>query len=485
MAKNNSLIARNSEIKLLKKAMESSKSEFIALYGRRRIGKTYLVHEYFKESPYFFEFTGAKELPTRSQIKNFLRAIKKYFALSTETEPANWSDALDLIRKTIETSPKSIKSKKIIFFDELPWLASKKSGFLESLDYFWNSYLSKRNDILLIVCGSAANWMISEIINNKGGLHNRLTLAPIALSPFNLSETQEYLQSKNIDFNYETISEIYMATGGVAYYLDQINRGESAAQFINNCFFKKEGTLRNEFDRLFQSLFDNYEVHISVIRNLASHPSGLTYPELAKALKISTGGTFTKILTELEMSDFIYFNPKIGNKKREGIYQLADEYTFFYLTWVESLGRTFKDSSYWQKQIGKPRYYSWLGHAFESLSFKHSDKIIKAIGISGLTTSIFGYRNKSVQIDMVIDRSDKSMNLCEMKYTSTPFEMTAIEAQKIKLRKQELLASQKVRKQVYVTLITPFPAVKNKHYLSIVDLEINLNAFFEIQSTLS
>ncbi len=366
MLQNHHLTARKKEITFLKSVESSPKSEFIAIYGRRRIGKTYLIREYFKNHPFFFEFTGTKDLPTQTQIKSFFREMDRTFKIGSDLPhpPANWNEALNLLQNLIEKKSANKKSaKKIIFFDELPWLASRKSGFLEALDYFWNSFLSKRKDVILIVCGSAAHWMISEIINSKGGLHNRITRGPLAMLPFTLAETREFLQAKAIDLNPETIAEIYMATGGVAYYLEHVQRGQSAAQFINQSFFSETGELRTEFDRLFQSLFDHSETHIHLIKHLANHPSGLSYLEIAEKLKTQTGGTFSKMLTELEKSGFIQFTPPIGKKKKGGIYHLVDEYSLFYLTWVESLGRTFQDNTYWQKQIGKPRYYHWVGHA--------------------------------------------------------------------------------------------------------------------------
>lgn len=476
------LVAREREIAFLENADKSSKSEFLAVFGRRRVGKTYLIHEYFSGRKQFFEFTGTRNLPKKEQIRNFLAALEKSFHVTFDSIPNQWPEAFSLLLKTLDehadAHAKKSKEKTVLFFDELPWLATKKSGFLEALDYLWNATLSKRRDILLIVCGSAANWMISEILNHKGGFHNRVTRPPLEVAPFTVKETQEYLLAHDIHLNHESIAEIYMVTGGVAYYLDQVARGESAALFINKHFFSEHGELRSEFDRLFRSLFDHYQSHVSVVRLLAKHPSGLSYPELSKLLKIPTGGSFTQMLNELEKSHFIRFTPKMGNKKRGGVYHLIDEYTLFYLTWVEPLGRTFKDPSYWQKQLGKPKYHNWLGHAFEALCFKEVESIKSILGINGLTTNVYGFRTQKAQIDLIIDRSDKTMNLCEMKYTYSPFSMTAQEAQKIKNRKTELQAQLKRKKQIFVTLITAFPAKKNQHYLSVVDQEISLKNFF-------
>jgi AAA+ ATPase superfamily predicted ATPase len=469
---NQHLIARLSEVQVFQQLEASHKSEFIAIYGRRRIGKTYLVHEYFKTKTFFFEFNGTKDTPTKIQIKNFVNELQHVFKVVIPITPTNWSEAFNLLTDIIRDT-KISDQKKVIFFDELPWLASRKSGFLEALDYFWNSFLSKSKDSILIVCGSSANWMISQVINNRGGLHNRITRAPLAMSPFTLLETKQYLQTKKIDLTAEQIIELYMVTGGVAYYLDQYRKGESAAQFINRSFFAKDGDLYNEFDRLFRSLFEHYEIHIDIVKILAKSTHGLSQGEIVDKLKISSGGTLTKTLTELEKSGFIHFTPQIGRKKKEGTYRLIDEYTLFYLTWIENLGRTFQDPNYWQKQIGKPRYNTWLGQAFEALCFKHIEVLKTVLGISALTTFTYGFRNKIAQIDLVIERSDRTINLCEMKYTKSPFEMTESEASRIKIRKQELLKKLKTKVQVFTTLVTLFPAKKNKHYLNVIDNELD------------
>lgn len=469
------MIGRHKEIALLKTLEHSTEAEFIAIYGRRRIGKTYLVREHFKNQPFFLDFTGTKKTKVQDQIKNFLVEVSRLKNNKNLPDVKSWKDALNLLGEIITTST---DKKKIIFFDELPWLASKNSGFLEALDYFWNSFLVKRKDIILIVCGSAAQWMIKNVVHNKAGLHNRMTRPPLAMAPFTLTEVKEYFLSKNIDLSHEQIVELYMVTGGVAYYLKLYERGDSAAQFINKNFFASDGNLRSEFDRLIVSLFDKPQMHLKVIHALADHPAGLNHSALVENTSLTSGGTLSKVLEELERAHFIRFNPQLNKKKKDGHYILSDEYILFYLTWIYPLGRSFKDATYWQKQVGKPKYNSWLGCAFESLCFRHVDKIIHALGISGLTTEVFGFRNDRAQIDLVIDRSDKTINLCEMKYTYAPYAMSDTEAEKIKNRKLELQNSLKRKKQIFVTLITPQAADKNKHYTKVVDNELNLDIFF-------
>jgi AAA+ ATPase superfamily predicted ATPase len=484
VAKSRNVVARDRELKIFHQVEQSRKSECLAVYGRRRIGKTYLIDETFNNHPFYFSFTGTKNSPHKKQIKKFMRKLVRLARKMKVTIPkraSDWDEALDILFQVVERAKTDPTQKKIIFFDELPWLCSHKSGFLEALDYFWNDNLSKRRDSILIVCGSAAAWMIKQILNEKGGFHNRVTKSPIAMRPFTMKETKEYLHFRQItSLSDKQIVEIYMVTGGVAHYLDQLNPGESATQFINNNFFGTHGELRKEFSRLFKSLFDEYRKHVAVIRALADHPSGYTHHELLTALQLPSGGTFSEVLEELQESHFIQFNPKLGNKKKEGVYRLIDEYTLFYLKWVEPLGKNHRDNTYWNSQFGKRGYFTWLGHAFENVCFKHSEQIKADLGISGITANVFGYRGKT-QMDMLIDRKDDTINLCEMKYTGSVFKLTAKEAKNIQDRKDELLSLVKTGTSVIVTLVTPLPVSNTvAHYTGLIDGQVNLDAFFKI-----
>jgi hypothetical protein len=320
--------------------------------------------------------------------------------------------------------------------------------------------------------------MISNIVNNKGGLHNRLTRPPLKMSPFTLLETKDYFRSRTIDLSDEQLVEIYMVTGGVAYYLNLYQRGDSAAQFINKSFFGPSPELRDEFDRLLSSLFDKFDTHLAIIQLLGKHASGLSQKDLAAKLKLNTGGSLTKILSELEKSDFLRFVPQLEHRRKSGVFRLVDEYTLFYLFWVRSLGSKTDLSDFWQKQIGKPRYYSWLGHAFEALCTKHAPELVRALGISGIINQFYTYQSREAQIDLIIDRSDRCMNICEMKYTQHPYELTAAESNKLKERKLQLSKKSAKRKHIFITLVTPQPAVRNKYYLGCVDKEINLGELF-------
>ena len=327
-------------MEILKKTLLSKKAEFLAIYGRRRIGKTFLIHEFFKDKGSYFEITGSNKASKKEQLKSFTRELKVLFPGTEKID--EWSDAFDILLKGIQTMD---PNKKFIFFiDELPWLASPKSGFLSALDYFWNRHFSRLPNVVLIVCGSAAHWIIKKIINDKGGLHNRLS-AWIRLEPFTLRETENYLAAQGINFKRKQLIELYMAFGGVAKYLTALPTGKSVAQIINEYCFASNGYLFSEFSKLYESLFDSSEKHMSVVRALAKKQHGLTQGDLLKATGLQPGGTFTSVLEELEESGFIMSLHAFGKHQKEKIFRLIDEYSLFYLAWIdETKGTIFKNS---------------------------------------------------------------------------------------------------------------------------------------------
>ncbi len=317
----------------------------------------------------------------------------------------------------------------ILFFDELPWLATPRSGFLEDLDHFWNRYMSEDNRVILIVCGSAASWMIRKIVHNKGGLHGRLT-ATIRLLPFDLKETEEYLNQRGLALNRKAIIDIYMAIGGIPKYLNYVQKGQSAIQIVGQLCFG--GPLADEFDELYASLFDRYQRHISTVKALAEHPGGMTKSQISSATRLSAGGGMNILLEELEQSGFVLAIRDFGKQKKDSRYILVDEFTLFHLKWVQraterSLGTN--DAMFWMNLFNSPMGHAWAGYAFEIVCLKHLANIKRSFGISGVITSASswlykpkkGTSEKGTQIDLIIDRADNVINLCEIKYCNEEF----------------------------------------------------------------
>ncbi|MCB0631239.1 MAG: ATP-binding protein [Saprospiraceae bacterium] len=472
------LIGRKGEVKILRAALESRQPEMLAVIGRRRVGKTFLVkHTY---GPIIdFELTGLQHAGKAEQLQNFNFAFRNYFPdFPIDHKPKSWLEAFHLLSKALEELKK--QDKIVVFLDELPWLGTKRSGFITGLGWFWNSWAVNQY-IVLVICGSAASWMIDKVINDKGGLHNRITqLLPIA--PFTLAETETFLRSRNVHLGHYQITQIYLAMGGIPMYLNQIKPGLSAVQNIQTICFERNGYLRNEFDRLFASLFDNAEKHIEVIRALASKKMGMTRQEIIDKTRFTNGGMLTSILSELSQSGFINLYNGFGKKNRLSLYRLTDPYSLFYLTFLESLGANAKTD--FTKLSDLPNYRSWSGYAFENICLDHIDQIRKALGISGIFTSVSSFVAKAdgdltgAQIDLVIDRGDHSINICEIKYSTSEYEVSKRDVANLENKKRVFRYYTKTRKHLFVTLITTFEVVENANRLNAIDQVVVLDDLF-------
>lgn len=468
---------RQYEIERLNNILKDTESNLLAVFGRRRVGKTYLIREVYKKN-LVFSITGLKDATKSQQLKNFTIEINEAYGKQAKiSPPKDWQDAFNIIKEYAETIKH--RRKKVLFFDEFPWLASPRSGFIQAFDHFWNTWAVQQN-IIVVICGSAASWMIKNIINNKGGLHNRVT-AKINLQPFSLKETQQYFKDRNITLPLYEIVSIYMALGGIPYYLRNIQKGESAIQAVDRICFGKEAILYDEFKNLYEALFSNYESHVEVIKVLAKKRIGMTRLQILDKTKQQSGGTFTLILKELEESSFISSYQPFGKKERDTLYRLTDEYSLFYLSFIQNK-RSLKGA--WLKlalsQLGK----SWSGYTFESICYKHINSIKKSLGIDGIYTeesSIMHKKNDDspgFQIDLLIDRADNTINICEAKYYNTEYLLTAKEAEHIRIKKKLFETVSKTKKQVVTTLITTYGLVENKHSHSI-DKLLTIESLFK------
>lgn len=466
------IFGRKKEKNLLSKIYHSKSPAFIALYGRRRVGKTYLIKEYFQEKGTFFHITGIKDAKTSFQLDHFCWELQEVFGRK-DISIKNWTEAFILLRQQIQDQ----QEKVILFFDELPWLASPRSGFLQALDHFWNRYLSSMDHVILIVCGSAASWMINKVLNSRGGLHGRIT-HEIPLFPFDLEETKSFLENRNISMNLHQIVELYFAIGGVAKYLTYVERGLSSAQIIDQLCFTRHGPLVKEFYRLYESLFSHAENHITIIRELAKKKSGLTYKELAKKISISTGGSFSKRLLELQTSGFIDTISTFGKGKRDVKYVLIDEFSLFYITWMENL-RIDETPHYWMRQNDSSKYTAWKGFAFERLCMKHLTNIKTALGIASIITKTSKWSSDGAEIDWVIDRSDQCINLFEAKFVTSEFEIKKSYADTLRKKKHLFQEMTKTRKTLFTTMLTPYGVKENQHYFETIDQQIILADLFK------
>lgn len=479
--KNNPLIGRLEEKKILENALQSLKAEMVSVIGRRRVGKTFLVKSVY-ENKLGFDITGIQHATRREQLRNFMMQIAKYADGSFPiTEPKDWLEAFYLLSKFLELKPKTENEKQIIFLDELPWLATHKSGFLKGLGWFWNSW-AVNQPIVVVICGSAASWMIKNVIHDKGGLHNRITKR-IYLKPFDLWETGQFFKAKNINFDPYQLLHIYMAIGGVPHYLDEIEGGKSASQNIDALCFSENGLLWDEFPKLYSALFDNSKAHVQVIRALARKQKGLTRSEIVQGTPLSEGGSISTVIEELLHSGFISVYLPFGKKKKEGLYRLTDEFSLFYLQFMEN--NRLGGANIWHQMSKTQAYVSWAGYAFENICFKHLAQIKKALGISGVYATAASYFKKGTegedgtQIDLLIDRNDHVINICEIKFYSAEVTIDKVTSLNYRNKIAAFKESTQTRKQVFLTMITTFGVKQNSYSQGLVDASLTMDDLFE------
>ena len=471
------IIGRKAELKELKKLSVSSKPEFLAIYGRRRIGKTYLIKTFFN-GEFDFYITGTNNVPLKQQLRSFHRALRQYSPEDVEYKvPEDWFEAFHLLGQLLDLYKKD--EKLVVFFDELPWLDTQKSLFVQALEYFWNSYASTKN-ILLIVCGSAASWMIHKLIRNRGGLHNRLT-SKLRIDPFNLAETEDFFRAKGGAFGRYQIVQLYMCLGGIPFYLEQVDVSLSAVQNIQQLCFSENGGLFGEFTDLYNSLFRKPENYLAIIKALGSKKKGLTWSELLKVTKLPNGGGTSRMIKSLIESGFVKEYRPFGGKVNHRLFQLVDLYSLFYLNFRSDNGtNNIRD---WQLAIDDPAQRTWSGYAFEMVCFWHVSQIKKALGVSGVQTLVAGWtgktEDKGAQIDLILDRRDDVINVFEIKFTRTPFEVTkkyGVELlEKIEIFKQ----ATNTPKAIFLSFITCYGVKKGEFKSAFVQNDLTMDDLFE------
>lgn len=466
-------IGRKQEIKMLQDIKDSGKAEFVAVYGRRRVGKTYLIQQFF-DNKFAFSATGILEGTREEELFAFTSAL---IAVGyTGPQPKTWLEAFEGLKSVLERQLH--KGRQVIYIDELPCFDTPKSGFVRALGHFWNTWAALRKDVILIVCGSATSWMIENIVNDHGGLHDRTTHT-IYLRQFTLAETESYLQTKKIHWSRQMIVETYMMLGGVPYYLSLLNPQESLAQNIDRLYFHKNSELGQEYQRLYASLFKSPESYIRIVEILGKNKQGLTRGEIAEKLKISSSGTLSKQLENLEYCDIIRrYVTKIGGrlKTNEAYYQLVDLFTLFHLTFSKKL--TTED--YWEQRLNTPVLNSWQGLAFEHVCMVHIRQVRHALGLDKIAVEYYSWRSSTApraQVDMIIERADRLVNLCEIKYTQSEYTITSNEDLKVRNRTAAFVRETKTRNGILPTWITPFGLFHNEYSVS-VQYQVTLDDLF-------
>ena len=474
------IIGREEEKKILSEALHSKDAALITVYGRRRIGKTFLVRNFF-EKYIKFELTGIHNASMKDQLHNFSLALQESMGIPVPpASPGNWIDAFKMLSDHLQK--KVNKEPLVVLFDELPWICTPKSSFLQAFGHWWNTWASRNPLIKVVICGSAASWMIRHIINDRGGLHNRVTQR-IRLLPFTLAETEEFLKHHGVKLDRYQVLQIYMAMGGVPHYLKQVRRGESAAQTVDKLCFSKNGMLKTEFTDLYQSLFAHAENHEAIVRTLSKKAKGMTRAEIIAACKFTTGGWTSELFEELEQSGFITPYIPFGRSVRDTIYKLSDEYSLFYLKFIEGTKAT--GTGTWLRLSKSPSYTSWSGFAYEAVCLKHVDPIKQALGIAGVYTEASAWRydalkgEKGAQADLLLDRADHCINLCEIKFSADEFVIDKKYAGEIDNKVRVFKEQTKVKKTIFPTMITTYGTRQNEHYTGRIIREVVMDDLFK------
>lgn len=475
------MIGRKQEIKELNRLYNGSRAELVAVYGRRRVGKTFLIDETFKGRISFrsagLSPASPKKGLLRAQLKNFYNSLLQ-FGMKRSRIPDTWMDAFFMLEQFLEEIDDG--KRQVVFLDELPWLDTPRSGFLMAFESFWNNWGCHRNNLMVVVCGSANSWILDKLINNHGGLYNRVTYE-IKLSPFTLSECEEFFRSSHVNFTRYDIVGSYMAVGGIPYYLGYFEKEKSLAQNLDSLFFEKSAKLRDEYDRLFSSVFSNADSIKNIVETLYSRNAGYTRAELIRRLKITDGGDLSKNLNALISSDFVIKYYPFGLSRRQEHYKLIDPFCLFYLHF-----RDIQDGlneRYWQQNLSSQKIISWRGFAFEHVCFNHIDQIKQALGISGVITNHSAWSKRKddedgTQIDLLIIRNDNVINMCEIKFYGNDFVVDK-KYYRTMLARQEMLVNEISPKiSVHSTLITTF-GLKENEYSGVFTNVITLDDLFK------
>jgi predicted AAA+ superfamily ATPase len=470
------MIGRKAEKKTLLAAKQSEYSEFVAVYGRRRVGKTFLVRETF-DYTFTFQHSGVANGTLEEQLHQFHSAICEQ-GYGDCPPIRNWFDAFDALKVVIN---RSADVKKLVFLDELPFMDVVGSRLIPALEHFWNAWASARKDVLLIICGSATSWVLNNVVHSRGGLHGRVT-ERIRLMPFTLAECREYAASRGLAMTDCQLAEMYMVLGGIPYYWKYLDRSLSPAQNIDEIFFAGTDKLENEFQELYSSLFRKKEAYMRIVSALGFKKYGMDRSEISASARVSNSGTLTKYLQELEQCGFIRKYVLPGRKKKGAIYQLMDNFTLFHFAFIAN--NTMRDRHFWSASLDSPFHVVWEGLAFERLCLWHVDQIKRALQIGGVLTNAYAWRHVPVdsddegaQIDLLIDRNDGIINLCEMKFCSDLYAITSAEAQAMQRKKAAFKRDSATRKAVHVTYVTTF-GLKRNAYANDVQSEVTLADLF-------
>lgn len=472
----NTIIGREQEIKKLSAAVDRVRPEFIALYGRRRVGKTFLINQMFRNQ-FAFKMTGVIEGTLKDQFTAFVDAMNDY-GFDVPEQPKDWMQAFIMLKNALKKKVNN-GEQCIVFIDELPAMDAEGSNVAGAVGYFWNNWACQYDNFVFIICGSATSWMITNVIDSKGGLHDRITVE-MPIHPFTLKETEQYLEYQHFLWNRQMVLQAYMIFGGIPYYLSLLDKEESLVQNVDRLFFSQDIQMRREFRRLFNTLYKNPDKYIDIIKALNKSRKGLTREEIASELKCSNNGHLGKRLEDLVCCDLIRKNivREKEIKRKDAIYQLCDFFSLFYLTFIE---RAEVEQQYWSHHINTPEVNSWMGLTYERICMAHIQQIKHSLHLDTISTLSYSWRSKTftpaAQIDIIIERADKIVNICEVKYCQYEYNLDKDEYERINKRKNAFIKETGLRHTPWLTMITTEGVARGK-YSEMIQTQVTLDDLF-------
>lgn len=470
------IIGRSKEYRALEKCLEADTSQLVIVYGRRRVGKTFLITKFFN-GRFDFKVTGSYGQSREVQLRAFTNELNLHTG-TRHRVPENWMDAFFLLREYLSRLPGN--EKHVLFFDEMPWLDTPRSGFLPAFEYFWNSWGSTVDNLVCIVCGSATAWLVDNIAQNKGGLYNRQTLR-LYIEPFTLKESEEYLKANGFEWSRYDIIENYMIMGGIPYYLSLLDRTMSPEANIDNIFFRKRALLWDEFEHLYSTLFSNSQEYLKVVEALSRKEMGLTRKEISEKTGLPSNGNLTRILANLVNSEFVRPCTFFGNRKQDTLYKLSDFYSLFYYRFIHN--NFDKDEHFWSNTLDSPSRNAWAGLTFELVCRQHINQIKQKIGIAGVLSSVSSWfvkadgEHEGAEIDMLIDRSDRIINICEIKFSIDEYVIDRDCELKLRRKIERFRECTKTNKALQLTMITTY-GVKKNMYSGRIQSEVTMDDLF-------
>ena len=473
------IVGREEECERLEDCLRGETAQLIIVYGRRRVGKTFLINEFFDQK-FAFKVTGAYKQPKAVQLRHFMMELNRRTG-ETLPEARDWDQAFEYLRDYLGRLDPN--EKQIVFLDEMPWMDTQKSGFLAAFEWFWNDWASAQDHFVFIVCGSASAWLDEKFANNRGGLFNRQTCR-LYLKPFQLSETEEFLKRKGIQWTRYEIAECYMIMGGIPFYLNQLKSRYSLSQNIDSIFFRKQGELWDEFDHLFSTLFTNSDAYVRIAEALSRKNGGLTREEIGNATGIAVNGTLTKMLNHLISSGFARVSSFYGKQKKDQRYQLSDPYTAFYFKYIKD--HYGKDEHFWSNSLDNPSRRAWTGLAFEQLCKEHIPQIKRRLGISGVLSAEYVWQTRGdaelgipgTQIDLIIERRDRVINLCEMKFSVEEYMIDKTYDALLRNKMESFRRMANSRASLQITMITTY-GVRRNMYSGRIQSQVVLDDLFQ------